>query len=111
GPDGGDARSFASAPAQPSHVYLGTTRGWIYESFDRGATWHRLALLDPTEDLVVEHILVDAANPERVWASGWKPDKPEGGLWVSLDGGVQWQPVSGLNRQPVLSFAQAPSNP
>src|SRR5450755_2506322 len=65
GPDGGDARSFAAAPGQPSHIYLGTTRGWIYESFDRGATWHRLALLDPTEDLVVEHILVDAANPER----------------------------------------------
>src|ERR1700729_3126231 len=74
GPDGGDVRSFASVPRQPSHIYLGTTHGWIYESFDKGATWHRLALLEPTEDLVVDNIVVDTANPERIWASGWKPD-------------------------------------
>jgi photosystem II stability/assembly factor-like uncharacterized protein len=111
GPDGGDARSFASVSGQPSHVYLGTTHGWIYESFDKGTTWHRLALLDPTEDTVIDNILVDAANPQRVWASGWKPDKPDGGLWASLDGGVQWQPVPGLSGQSIYSFAQAPSNP
>jgi photosystem II stability/assembly factor-like uncharacterized protein len=111
GPDGGDARSFAAVPGQPSHIYLGTTHGWIYESFDRGSTWHRLALLDPTEDLVVDNILVDAANPERVWASGWKPDKPNGGLWASLDGGVQWQPIPALSGQSIFSFAQALSDP
>jgi photosystem II stability/assembly factor-like uncharacterized protein len=111
GPDGGDARSFASTPAQPSHIYLGTTHGWIYESFDRGATWHRLALIDPTEDLVIDNILVDSANPERIWASGWKPDKPDGGLWVSLDAGVQWQAVPALTGQSIFSLAQAPSNP
>jgi photosystem II stability/assembly factor-like uncharacterized protein len=111
GPDGGDARSFASVSGSPSHIYLGTTHGWIYESFDKGVTWHRLALLDPTEDLVVDNILVDAANPERVWASGWKPDKPDGGLWSSPDGGVQWQPVPALKGQSIFSFAQAPSDP
>jgi len=111
GPDGGDARSFASVPNQPSHIYLGTTHAWIYESFDRGATWHRLALLEPTEDLVVDNILVDSANTERIWASGWKPDKPDGGLWVSLDGGVQWQAVPALTGQSIFSLAQAPSDP
>jgi len=111
GPDGGDARSFAAAPGQPSHIYLGTTHGWIFESFDKGATWHRLALLEPTEDLVIDNILVDTANPERIWASGWKPDKPDGGLWASLDGGVQWQAVPALKGQSIFSFAQAPSNP
>ncbi len=112
GPDGGDARSFAAVPGQPNHLYLGITHGWVYESFDKGATWHRLALLDPAEDLVVDNILVDAANPERIWASGWKPDRPaDGGLWVSLDGGVQWQAVKALQGQSILSFAQAPSDP
>ena len=77
-------------------MYKRQTHGWIFESFDKGATWHRLALLEPTEDLVVDNIVVDSANPERIWASGWKPDKPDGGLWVTLDGGVQWQPVSAL---------------
>jgi hypothetical protein len=60
GPDGGDARSFAAVPGQPNHIYLGITHGWVYESFDKGATWHRLALLDPTETLVVDNIVVDA---------------------------------------------------
>jgi photosystem II stability/assembly factor-like uncharacterized protein len=112
GPDGGDARSFAAVPGHPNHIYLGTTHGWIYESFDRGATWHRLALLDPTEILVVDNLVVDASNPERIWASGWKPDRPDdGGLWVSLDGGVQWQAVKALQGQSIVSFAQAPSDP
>jgi photosystem II stability/assembly factor-like uncharacterized protein len=112
GPDGGDARSFAAVPGQPNHLYLGITHGWVYESFDKGATWHRLALLDPTETLVVDNIVVDAVNPERIWASGWQPDKPEGGgLWVSLDGGVQWQAVKALQGQSIISFAQAPSDP
>ncbi len=112
GPDGGDARSFAAVPGQPNHIYLGSTHGWIYESFDRGSNWHRLALLDPTEILVVDNLLVDAANPERIWASGWKPDRPnDGGLWVSLDGGVQWQAVQALQGQSIISFAQAASDP
>ena len=28
---------------EPSHLYLGTTNSWLYESMDEGATWHRLA--------------------------------------------------------------------
>ena len=76
GPDGGDARSFAAVPRQPSHIYLGTTHGWIFESFDKGATWHRLALLEPTEDLVVDNIMVDSANPERIWARAGSPTSP-----------------------------------
>src|ERR1035438_3866489 len=42
GPAGGDARAIAAVPGQPSHLYLGTTCSWLYESLDAGATWHRL---------------------------------------------------------------------
>src|SRR5580698_6886664 len=42
GPDGGDARAFAAVPGQPNHLYLGSLDSWVYESVDRGASWHRL---------------------------------------------------------------------
>jgi photosystem II stability/assembly factor-like uncharacterized protein len=111
GPAGGDARAFATVPGQPNHLYLGTTNSWIYESLDKGASWHRLVKLDPTEDLVADRILVDSANPTVIFAGGWKPDQRDGGLWVSRDGGVRFTPVKELRGQSVFSLAQAPSNP
>jgi len=111
GPAGGDARAFATVPGQPNHLYLGTTNSWIYESLDKGASWHRLVKLDPTEDLVTDRILVDSANPAVVFAGGWKPDQRDGGLWVSRDGGVRWTAVKELRGQSIFSLAQAPSNP
>ena len=70
-------------------LYLGTTNSWIYESLDRGVIWHRLAKLDLTDDLVLDHIVVDAANPATIYVAAWKLDQPGGGLWISHDGGQE----------------------
>jgi photosystem II stability/assembly factor-like uncharacterized protein len=110
GPAGGDARAIAAVPGQPHHLYLGTTNSWIFESVDEGASWHRLAELDPWEDLVVDSILVDSANPAVVYASGWRADQRDGGMWVSRDEGRHWDAVEGLRGQSVFSLAQAPSD-
>ena len=110
GPAGGDARAFGVVPGEPKHLYLGTTNSWIYESVDEGASWRRLAKLDPAEDLVVYKILVDASNPAVVFAGGWKPDKQDGGLFVSRDAGQHWTAVEGLRGQSIFSLAQAPSD-
>jgi photosystem II stability/assembly factor-like uncharacterized protein len=110
GPAGGDARAFASVPGQPNHLYLGTTNSWIYESLDEGGSWHRLAKLDPTEDLVVDNIVVDSANAAVVFAGGWKADKKDGGLWMSGDAGRHWKVVEGLRGQSIFSLMQAPSD-
>lgn len=107
GPDGGDARSLAFVPNQPTHLYLGTTNSWIYESLDQGGTWHRLAELDSSEDVVIDNIVIDAANPNRIWAGGWKPDQRDGGLWVSQDAGHTWKPIERLRGQSVFALAQA----
>jgi photosystem II stability/assembly factor-like uncharacterized protein len=111
GPDGGDARAFAAVPGQPHHLYLGTTNSWLYESLDGGASWRRLSKLDPSDDLILDHIVVDAANPSTVYVTGWKLDQPGGGLWVSRDGGRSWSEVAALRGQSIRAFAQAPSNP
>jgi photosystem II stability/assembly factor-like uncharacterized protein len=111
GPDGGDARSLESVPGEPSHLFLGSANSWIYESQDEGASWHRLAKLDGTDDLVVDSIVVDSRNPSLVYAAAWKFDRPDGGLWVSHDGGRNWKPDPGLSGQSIRAFTQAPSDP
>jgi photosystem II stability/assembly factor-like uncharacterized protein len=111
GPAGGDARSLAAVPGQPSHLYLGTTNSWIYESIDQGASWHRLARLEPTEEVVLDNILVDSANSSVLYAGGWRAEQRDGGLWVSHDAGRQWEVVEALRGQSIFSLAQASSNP
>jgi photosystem II stability/assembly factor-like uncharacterized protein len=111
GPAGGDARAFAVVPGQPHHLYLGTTNSWIYESEDGGASWSRLSKLDASDDLILDHIVVDEANPAIIYVATWKADKPGGGLWVSRNGGRSWSVIEGLRDQSIRAFAQAPSNP
>ena len=111
GPDGGDARSFEAVPGDPSHIYMGTTNSWIYESSDGGASWHRLAKLDKADDLVIDDLVVDSANPLLIYAPAWKFDKTDGGLWISHDAGKTWKSNPGLEGQSIRAFVQAPSNP
>ncbi|HEX8712954.1 MAG TPA: transcriptional regulator [Terracidiphilus sp.] len=111
GPAGGAARAFAAIPGHPDHIYLGTTTGWIYESLDGGASWHHLARLSSTGDLIVDHILVDPENFERIYAAGWWPDRDGGGLWISTDAGRTWTEAPGLHGQSIRAFVEAPSDP
>ncbi len=111
GPDGGDARSIAAAPGDPSHMYLGTTNSWIYESRDAGAHWSRLAKIEPTDDLIIDRIFVDRQDPNRLYIGGWKLDGNNGGLFISTNGGTKWSPVPEFVGQSVRSFAQSASNP
>jgi photosystem II stability/assembly factor-like uncharacterized protein len=98
-------------PGAPNHLYLGTTTSLIYESTDEGASWHRLARLDSTSDLVIDHILVDPGNSALLYAAAWKIDHPDGGLWISHDAGKSWKETEGLRGQSIRAFAVAPSNP
>ncbi len=110
GPDGGDARAFASVPGEPNHLYLGTTNSWLYESLDEGATWRRLARLDRGDGFVLDSIVVDSAHPSTLYVGAWK-NTDDGGLWISHDAGRTWHETAFFKGQPIYALAQAPSDP
>jgi len=110
GPEGGDARSFAYDPANPQHIYLGTTNSWMYQSTDGGATWKRLAHLGKVDDLVVDNLTVDSADPKTIYAGVWQLDRPGGGVFVSHDAGATWSSMKDMDGQSVRALTQAPSN-
>jgi photosystem II stability/assembly factor-like uncharacterized protein len=110
GPDGGDARAFAASPAQPGHLYLGTTNSWLYESTDNGASWHRLSKLDPSDGFVLDSIVVDSVHPSTLYVGAWR-DSDYGGLWISHDSGHTWTESATFHHKPVHALVQAPSDP
>ena len=110
GPDGGDARRFAFDPRNPQRIYLGTTDSWIYVSDDAGASWRRLAKLGTQDNLVVDSLAVDRSDPKTLFAGVWVMDHPDGGVYISHDGGRTWAEATGMHGQAVLSLKQARGN-
>ena len=89
GPDGGDARRIVPDPSNHSHLYLGTANGWIYESYDTGVRWRRLARIDKQrDDLILDSIVVDASNPRHLIVGAYRDT--DGGLYMSYDAGKTW---------------------
>ncbi len=111
GPDGGDARSFASDPQDHLHLFLGTINGWIYESHDGGAKWVRLANVGKRDDLALDNIIVDPLNPQHILVGAWVLDHPDGGLFVSNDGGRTWENLPQMRGQSVRSMTESHSDP
>ena len=111
GPDGGDARAFATDPHDHTHIYLGTEASWIYESHDSGKSWKRLAHLSDHDDLVLDNIVVDPSTPNRILVGAWYVTRPSGGLFVSSDGGHTWSENAAMKGKSIRALVQAGSDP
>lgn len=111
GPDGGDARRFAADPHDHTHLYLGTANGWIYESHTGGADWKRLARVGKRDDLVLDSIVVDPTDAKHLVVGGWVIDRPDGGLYISRDGGLTWTSQAEMRGQSIRALTAAPSDP
>ncbi|HEY4379681.1 MAG TPA: hypothetical protein VGN01_05005 [Acidobacteriaceae bacterium] len=114
GPDGGSARAFEADPRDHAHLYLGAANGWIYQSRDGGKKWERLARVGNRDDLVIDSILVDPADPKHLAVGAWvlyDLNHPDGGLYNSSDGGVTWTSQPEMQGQSIRALTYAPSNP
>jgi photosystem II stability/assembly factor-like uncharacterized protein len=86
GPDGGVVQAFAAAPSRPSTVYAGLTVGGVFKSLDGGASWSFAGAGLDVQD-TIRSIVVDARQPEKVWAGTSR------GIYRSTDGGASWARV------------------
>ena len=111
GPEGGDVRSFAYDPSNPSRILLGTSAGQLFVSEDSGASWSLFAHLGPGDDYVLDHIIFDPAHPSTIYVAGWSLDNQnEGDVFRSDDGGRSWRALKGVHGKSARALAMAPSN-
>ena len=111
GPDGGDARRIKADPSDHTHLYLGTVNGWIYESHDTGANWHRLSRVAKRDDLVLDNIIIDQHDPRHLIVGAFALSHSDGGLFISYDAGKSWTSQAEMRGQSVRSLAVAPNDP
>ncbi|NYF51828.1 WD40/YVTN/BNR-like repeat-containing protein [Tunturiibacter gelidoferens] len=111
GPDGGDARAFAIDPHDHSHLYLGTATGWMYESRNGGGDWKRLSWIGKRDDLVLDSIVVSGADSKQIVVGAWVLGSPDGGIFLSKDGGATWETVGDMQGQSIRALTPSPSDP
>lgn len=92
-------------PTNPDRVLLATDRSGVLASNDASETF------EPSNTGIserkVEALLVDHANPTRIYA-GVVNDKAYGSVFVSNDGGARWKQIAdGLQGRDVFALAQA----
>ncbi len=92
-------------------MYLGTATGWMYESQNGGGDWKRLAWVGKRDDLVLDSLVVNGGDAKRILVGAWVLGSPDGGIFLSKDGGASWESESDMHGQSIRALTAAPSNP
>jgi len=113
GPDGGTVRSLAIDPKDPDRIFLGTSAGNLYLSVDKGASWSRFARPGNSAEMVLDHIVIDPADPRNIFVAAWNAQLPssDGELYRSKDGGKNWEIVPDLHGKSLRALSIAASDP
>ncbi len=112
GPEGGDVRSLAYDPANPSRILLGTSAGQMFVSQDGGASWSLFVHFGGGDDYVLDHIIFNPQHSSTIYVAGWSLyNADEGDVFRSDDGGHTWRSLPGVHGKSVRALAMAPSDP
>jgi len=95
GPEGqiaGRVRNVVPHPTEPGVLFLATSGGGVWKTYDGGASW------EPLTDLVgstsVGALAMDPQMPDILYLGLGDPfDAPQPGLTRTRDGGVTWDPI------------------
>ena len=83
--------SLAMNPTNPSVIYAGTTEG-TYKTTDGGTSWNVVQGV-----LMAMQVVLDPADPERVYVACGDHGSPGTGIYRSTNGGASWtQLTAGL---------------
>ncbi len=111
GPEGGDVRSLAYNPGNPSEILLGTSAGQMFISEDGGNSWTPFAHFGHGDDYVLDHIIFDPNHPSTVYVAAWSLyNNDEGDIFRSDDGGRNWRILSGVHGKSIRAMSMAPSD-
>src|SRR6516225_9535323 len=112
GPEGGTVRSLAFDPKNPDRIFLGTSAGRLYLSGDGGGSWTRLVHLGSAAEMVLDHIVIDPANPRNIFIAAWNAQDPnnDGDLYRSKDGGRTWDLLADMHGQSIRALAMSASD-
>jgi len=109
GPDGGQVISMTAAA--DGTVYLGTPDGHVFAFAARGSHWELRGRAGGRLDGVVQSLIVDPGDPNRLYAGIWYLDPSAGGgVFQTSDGGRTWQPA-GLAGEAVRALRQSATDP
>ncbi|MCI0355322.1 MAG: transcriptional regulator [Acidobacteria bacterium] len=107
GPEGGDVRSLAYDPSNPDRIFLGTSAGQLYLSINGGGSWQRFAKLGSGDRYVLDHIVLDPANPGTLYVSAWDVERDGGDLFRSRDGGRNWEALPAMRGRSIRALVMA----
>lgn len=83
--------SLAVDPHRAERAWLGTIRGGVFRTDDRGRSWRACGM----RQREITALVVDPVRPEVIWV-GTEPSA----LWVSEDEGRNWEQRKGLEALP-----------
>ena len=110
GPFGGSATYVAIDKNHPQTLFVGARNSLLYRSDDGGASW-RLLPFPRNFAGIVESILIDPRNSQRLLVGVYDTASPRAGIYVSDDGGTTWSAVQSLSGISVQALAFAPNDP
>jgi photosystem II stability/assembly factor-like uncharacterized protein len=87
--DSGRARQIITHPSNPNILFMATSGGGVWKSFDRGAGWEPIT--DSLGTLSVGTLAMDPSSPDLLYLGFGDPfDVLQPGLVQSRDGGATW---------------------
>lgn len=110
----GRTLAVTGVPGQPTHFYMGSVDGGVWETHDTGRTWQPLFDNEPVQSIGA--IAVAPSNPNIIYVgtgeSDMRSDIVQGdGMYKSVDAGKTWTHIGLADSQQISMIRVDPHNP